>query len=446
MDDEALMVLTEKLDRGASAKDVFALFDFEANGQWPALTIALYIRKKMYDAAIRELHRSIAADPPAAARQLNSFAWNVVGSSNATPVVAKTCVPLAKRAVELAPAAGHIWNTLGVAHYRAGNWKEAVAALDNSMELSAGGEALNWFFLAMAHWQLGNKERARKWYTPAILWMHQRQSTDAELRQFRAEAAALLKLPEHPAQAQEQAAPDDVGIYSLVLEANPRATSAYAGRGAAYAALRQWDKAAADFAKASELNAATQPHYASALVRLAANDLAGYRKACAGMLERLGPSPDLDADRWTTWTCVLGPAAVADWGRPLELAQKALADDPKNFDKLLDLGAVLYRAGRLEEAAQRLAEAEAASKGANNPGSIIYNWLFQAMTDYGRGRSQEAKRLLAKAVKDIEQPPPERPLDGTAIPWNRRLTLQLLRREAEALLKEPAAKPKQKPE
>jgi tetratricopeptide (TPR) repeat protein len=124
------------------------------------------------------------------------------------------------------------------------------------------------------------------------------------------------------------------------------------------------------------------------------------------------------------------------------------AADPKNFDKLMYLGAVLYRAGRLEEAAQRLTEAEAAFKAADNPNnSIIYNWLFQAMTEYGRGRSQEAKRLLAKAVKDIEQPPPERPQDGTAISWNRRLTLQLLRREAEALLKEPAAaKPDQKPE
>src|SRR5262249_44836148 len=44
-------------------------------------------------------------------------------------------VAWAKRATERAPAAGHIWNTLGVAHYRAGNWKEAVAALDKSMEL-----------------------------------------------------------------------------------------------------------------------------------------------------------------------------------------------------------------------------------------------------------------------------------------------------------------------
>src|SRR5262249_40811383 len=162
-------------------------------------------------------------------------------------------------------------------------------ALDKSMELQ--GYVSDWFFLAMAHWQLGDKERAQKWYRAAILWMHGHKSTDDNLRRFRAEAAALLELPEQPTQAQEQAAPDDVGIYNLVLGANPRAASAYAGRGAAYAARGQWDKAAADFAKASELNAATLRHYQYALVRLAANDLAGYRKACAGMLERLGLSP-----------------------------------------------------------------------------------------------------------------------------------------------------------
>src|SRR5262249_55323063 len=36
---------------------------YEANGDWPRLMIDLYIRKKMYGAAIQELDRSIAADP-----------------------------------------------------------------------------------------------------------------------------------------------------------------------------------------------------------------------------------------------------------------------------------------------------------------------------------------------------------------------------------------------
>jgi hypothetical protein len=57
------------------------------------------------------------------------------------------------------------------------------------------------------------------------------------------------------------------------------------------------------------------------------------------------------------------------------------------------------------------------------------------MTEHRLGRSDEAKKWLEKAVKAIDQPPPERPQDGKAIAWNRRLTLQLLRREAEELVK-----------
>jgi hypothetical protein len=98
---------------------------------------------------------------------------------------------------------------------------------------------------------------------------------------------------------------------------------------------------------------------------------------------------------------------------------------------------VLYRAGRFEDAVKRLTEAEEAFKEAKSPrSSIVYNWLFQAMTEHRLGHAEEAKQWLAKAIKDIEQLPQDRPQVGAAMPWNRRLTLQLLRREAEELLKE----------
>ena len=97
---------------------------------------------------------------------------------------------------------GSYWNTLGVARYRAGDWKGAVAALEKSMPLRRGGDAFDWFFLAMSHWQLGNKDDARRWYDrgarevqqppgdkPARPWGEVQAN---ELRAFRAEAAALL--------------------------------------------------------------------------------------------------------------------------------------------------------------------------------------------------------------------------------------------------------------
>jgi uncharacterized protein HemY len=61
--------------------------------------------------------------------------------------------------VELTPGDGAYWSTLGVACYRAEDWKATIAALEKSMELSKGGNGFDWFFLAMAHWQLATKMR-----------------------------------------------------------------------------------------------------------------------------------------------------------------------------------------------------------------------------------------------------------------------------------------------
>ena len=83
-----------------------------------------------------------------------------------------------------------------MAHYRAGDWKAAIEALTKSMELRNGGDSNDWFFLAMAHWQLGDKTQARSWYDKAVPWMEKNQPKDEELLRFRAEAAALLGVKE----------------------------------------------------------------------------------------------------------------------------------------------------------------------------------------------------------------------------------------------------------
>ena len=87
-------------------------------------------------------------------------------------------VALARKAVELEPKNWAYRNTLGAAQYRAGDWKAAIAALEKSMELRKGGDSNDWFFLAMAHWQLGEKDKAREWYDRAVQWMDKNQPTE----------------------------------------------------------------------------------------------------------------------------------------------------------------------------------------------------------------------------------------------------------------------------
>jgi Tetratricopeptide repeat len=82
--------------------------------------------------------------------------------------------------------------SLGVALLRAGNWKESINALHKSKDLRKGGDSSNCFFLAMAHWHLGDQDEARKWYNRGVQWMEKNQPEDEELRRFRAEAAELL--------------------------------------------------------------------------------------------------------------------------------------------------------------------------------------------------------------------------------------------------------------
>jgi hypothetical protein len=63
------------------------------------------------------------------------------------------------------------------------------------MKPANGGSATDWLFLAMAHWQLGDKPQALKWYAQAVDWMDKHPSADAELHRFRAEATELLSGP-----------------------------------------------------------------------------------------------------------------------------------------------------------------------------------------------------------------------------------------------------------
>ena len=100
---------------------------------------------------------------------------------------------MATKAFELEPTSGSYWNTLGAAHYRAGNWQDAIAALNKSVELDNGGTSSDWLFLSMSYWQLDNKDAARKWYAKAVDWMDRNKSNDQLLIRLRTEAGELLK-------------------------------------------------------------------------------------------------------------------------------------------------------------------------------------------------------------------------------------------------------------
>lgn len=104
---------------------------------------------------------------------------------------------LAQKAVELAPQSAEAWRTLGWAQYRAGDARASITALEKSIalqEIPKGGDARQWFFLAMAHWQLGAEEEASQWYQRAVARMDKYNPRDPEMLRVRAEAEELFEI------------------------------------------------------------------------------------------------------------------------------------------------------------------------------------------------------------------------------------------------------------
>jgi WD40 repeat protein/Tfp pilus assembly protein PilF len=145
-------------------------------------------------AAVGAIDSALSPRPKDDAQTHNNLAWLLATCPEPKFRNPGRAVELAKKAVELAPRQSSHWNTLGVAHYRAGNWKEAIEKLEKAEALAPGRYvAWNAFFLSMAQWQLGDRGKARQMYTQAVSWMEKNKPDDEELRRFRAEVEALLE-------------------------------------------------------------------------------------------------------------------------------------------------------------------------------------------------------------------------------------------------------------
>ncbi|HZU35957.1 MAG TPA: protein kinase, partial [Gemmataceae bacterium] len=127
------------------------------------------------------------------ALKANNEAWRLATDPDPRARDIPGAVERAKKAVQWEPGNSTYWNTLGVALYRGGQYRAAIAALKKSEELAPGHDfSCNACFLAMAHWRLGEKNQAKKWYGQTVQWMEKNKSKDEELIRFRREAAALL--------------------------------------------------------------------------------------------------------------------------------------------------------------------------------------------------------------------------------------------------------------
>jgi serine/threonine protein kinase len=147
---------------------------------------------KKYELALQQFQAACNIDPESPFLN-NNYAWFLANCPDARYSDPPLAVELAEKAVAAVPDEGMFWNTLGVSHYRAGNWRAAVEALQRSAQLFGDtGIGFNAVFLAMAQWQLGNRDEAHRHYEAVLRWMRDNDGGDEELRRFCQEAATLL--------------------------------------------------------------------------------------------------------------------------------------------------------------------------------------------------------------------------------------------------------------
>lgn len=380
------------------------------------------------------------------------------------------------------------WTKLALAFSQRGKREAALTVLQKATSVQNGGNGRQRLLLAQIHKELGHREEAGKWFDAVFVWIaengadgeflqqagedlsgllaHEPQSDNAAIRIGRARTHLAMKQPDKA-----------ITEASKAVELQPKSLAARQTRGGIYLSLKKWDAAlldynklvdlkpgdagllilrarlaarcakyaaaAEDFAKLTQMEATEAPAsfslwYRYALTLLAAGKKEEYRKACARMIEHFKDTPSTQAAFFTAWTAALGPDAVADFGLALRLAQKAKEQGAENPQSHQAVGAILYRMGRLEQCLRHFDSAQALAN-PRHPSPPAYLDYFRAMTHHRLGHKEEARKYLQQAVAQTDKELRDDVQTADLNNWVRKATLQLLRAEAEAVLRLSAA-------
>jgi serine/threonine protein kinase/tetratricopeptide (TPR) repeat protein len=178
---------------GPDHPDTLALMGLMANCY---ITLGRYADAlPLFEDTLARQRAKLGPDHPNTLMCMNNLAWHLATASDLKWRNPPRALELAQKAAHSSPQSASSWGTLGTARYRTGDWKGAIADLEKAIGLRTPDypfTAEEGFFLAMAHWQLGEKDKAREWFAKSVQWMDKGNKEDAELKRFRAEAAELL--------------------------------------------------------------------------------------------------------------------------------------------------------------------------------------------------------------------------------------------------------------
>ena len=307
-----------------------------------------------------------------------------------------------------------------------GEWQGAVEDCTKALKLKGGA------LLPTAvydHALMLHPEQPRLWRARGRLFAERKQADKAA-----ADFAKALALWSDAAGTKEDLARwEKVFDYVVKLRSNdPRLWIARANY---YGRRGQWQQAGEALAKAIDLDPSDHvAWFHNAAVRLQFGDVEGYRRACREMLTRFGRTKDPNIAERTAKTCLLAPDAVSDLKPVTALAEQALTGTEQAWAYswfLLARGLADYRNGRFRGALTWIEKCLAADSKRRPVPLDATAGLIAAMAHHRLGRPERAAEALGKAVKLWEQ----QPAGDLGPDWDDWLRFQLLRREAEALVK-----------
>ena len=198
-----------------------------------------------------------------------------------------------------------------------------------------------------------------------------------------------------------------------------------------YIRRSQWDMAAIAYEKVDLWPRPLREDvvFARASLYLIQGDSEGYNRFCQDMLQRVPQTEDHSEAFVLVRTCTMGRQSPVDPAQAVQWAKQAVAraQPPWYFHAL---GLAQYRAGQFDEALQSFSRANVEAWPYRD-----LNWFGMALAHDRLGHSDEARKCLDKGIQWLERfgpPGPGQPANIHPMDW---LEAQVLRREAEDVLK-----------
>lgn len=160
--------------------------------------------------------------------------------------------------------------------------------------------------------------------------------------------------------------------------------------------------------------------YQLAIVRLAINDLDGYRRVCRDMVKQFENKLDAEVANRILYTCLLDSNAFEEPAKLTSFAELTLPVWGGNYRLL---GAAAYRNGDYEAAIRHFETAESVA------GRRAWDWVFIAMAYEQEGQHANAQDALGKAIAWADS---DGPADNWG--WTEQVETQHLLKEARLLV------------